>query len=86
MTFDQFIERFGGSFRTKNLSVMPGGRISRFIWAVRNIVGPNRKKLVNKRFHVPPATSDLPKEFIRLEPWEGEYLFLLASRAKRGPN
>lgn len=31
-----------------------------------------------------PETSNLPKEFIRLEPWEGQYLFHVASRAKLG--
>jgi predicted O-methyltransferase YrrM len=31
-----------------------------------------------------PSESGLPKEFIRLDPWEMEYLFTVARRAKRG--
>ena len=84
MIFDQFSEQFGGSFRTRHLSVIPESCISRLKWVGRNVFGSNRKQLVNKRFYAPSARSGLPKEFIRLEPWEAEYLFLLASRAKRG--
>jgi len=31
-----------------------------------------------------PARSGLPPEFIRLDPWEGQYLFELARQARRG--
>lgn len=84
MSFDRFFAQFGGSCRTKHLSVIPQSFISRLRWVGRNIIGGDRKQLGNKRFYAPSSSSDLPKEFIRLEPWEAEYLFLLASRARRG--
>jgi predicted O-methyltransferase YrrM len=37
-----------------------------------------------KRPYSLPAPNGLPTEFIRLDPWEAEYMFLLASRAKLG--
>lgn len=37
-----------------------------------------------RRGYVVPRESEIPAEFIRLEPWEGEYLFMLAQRAKVG--
>jgi predicted O-methyltransferase YrrM len=39
---------------------------------------------VNRRLYNIPRRSGLPPEFIRLDPWEGEYLFILASRAQSG--
>lgn len=84
MSFNQFCEQFGGSFRTRHMNVIPEGFVSRLKWAGRNIVGNKRKKLGNKRIYAPNGNSGLPKEFIRLEPWEAEYLFLLGSRANRG--
>ena len=40
--------------------------------------------LGNRRHCELPHESGLPKEFIRLDPWEMEYLFLVARRAKHG--
>jgi predicted O-methyltransferase YrrM len=84
MTFENFYEKFGRSFRTKHLSVLPSNLFARLKWAGRYVVGSSRDEFINKRFYAPPAKSGLPKEFIRLEPWEGEYLFLLASGSRQG--
>ena len=39
--------------------------------------------VVNGRKFELPRESGLPKEFIRLDPWEMEYLFVVARRARR---
>jgi predicted O-methyltransferase YrrM len=39
---------------------------------------------LGKRAFALPATSEMPAEFIRLCPWEGEYLFSVAARARTG--
>lgn len=72
MQFNQFCERFGGSFRTKHLSLLSS-------WFS---IGKFAARL-HKRAYALPKKSGLPKDFIRLEPWEAEYLYLLASRARR---
>ena len=87
MQFADFFAKFGGSFRTKNL--VPYLRSPYDLrWVAEFFLrsGPftSRKRLLNKRPYNIPNTSALPKEYIRLCPWEGEYLFLLASKAKKG--
>lgn len=72
MYYSEFFRRFGGSARTKNVcspSRLPIGRNGR-----------NR----NKTVFLLPITSELPEEFIRLCPWEMEYVFAHARRATRG--
>jgi len=71
MNYLEFHKRFGGSYRTKNLT---------WLRAETSDQCPSRS---NKRFFLLPPAAGLPKEFIRLDPWEGEYLFLLARRARR---
>jgi predicted O-methyltransferase YrrM len=44
-------------------------------------IGPAERNL---RAYTLPDQSGLPKEFIRLDPWEMEYLFSVARRARRG--
>lgn len=44
-------------------------------------IGPAERNL---RAHTLPEQSGLPTEFIRLDPWEMEYLFVVARRARRG--
>ncbi|MEA2393726.1 MAG: hypothetical protein QOJ82_1617 [Solirubrobacteraceae bacterium] len=39
---------------------------------------------VNRRPYRLPRRTGLPPEFIRLDPWEGEYLYVLASLARVG--
>ena len=69
-----FFERFGGSARTKHLE------------KGASLLSPLRlfKRSRGKRHFPLPKTSGLPPEFIRLCPWEMEYLFAVARRAKKG--
>jgi predicted O-methyltransferase YrrM len=80
--FSSFYEKFGASCRTKHLLVIPPHGPKRLAFAARLLFG--RLETTNKRFYSPPATSQLPAEFIRLDPWEAEYLYLLAQTATRG--
>lgn len=71
MDYAEFFKRFGGSCRTKNLfrpAKEPGK--------------PNPR--ANKRHFPLPPVEDLPAEFIRLCPWEMEYVFAVARRARLG--
>lgn len=85
--FGDFFAQFGGSLRTKNL--MPA---STRIFDLKNIAryllgrGPYSEegRNSNKRRYNVPEVSQLPKEYIRLCPWEAQYLFMLASRAELG--
>lgn len=70
MTYQEFLERFGRSVRTKNI-IQPGE-------------ADPKKLQENKRPHALPDTSKIPLEFIRLDPWEAEYLFIIAQRAHEG--
>jgi predicted O-methyltransferase YrrM len=71
LDYSQFFENFGGAARSKNIH-----RPQEALQAV----GPR----ANKRRFAIPETALLPKEFIRLCPWEMEYLFTIASRASLG--
>jgi predicted O-methyltransferase YrrM len=66
--YSRFYRHFGGAARSKH-TVAPDDRTTR-----RD----------NKRPYLLPETCDLPREFIRLCPWEMEFLFTVARRAKRG--
>lgn len=85
--YDEFFQKFGGSLRTKNL--MP---FHPAIFGVKNIIRyflgrwpySEEVRVGNKRAYNIPEFSQLPKEYIRLCPWEAQYLFILASRAKLG--
>jgi predicted O-methyltransferase YrrM len=72
MDYRTFFKNFGGSARTKNVrspTWWPFGPGAR-----------NRDKPIVQVPHV----SGLPKEFIRLCPWEMEFLYAVARRAKHG--
>jgi predicted O-methyltransferase YrrM len=70
MDYKTFYEKFGGSARTKHLAKRRfGGRY----------VVPS-----NKRIATIPDVSGLPRNFIRLCPWEMEYIFCVARRARIG--
>jgi predicted O-methyltransferase YrrM len=71
LDFDTFFAKFGGSARTKN--ILPD---------VSQLAADDLRR--NKRRFTLPQQSGLPAEFIRLCPWELEYLFAVARRAKRG--
>jgi len=68
MDFKAFVGRFGGSLRTKNLNSPVDTS-----W---------KKTMANRRTHYLGHRTELPKEFIRQDPWEAEYLYLIAARAK----
>lgn len=71
MDYQTFFSRFAGSARTKHLQQPPGER------------GSTEQRRGKRRFAI-PQDSELPKEFIRLCPWEMEYLFTVARRARKG--
>jgi len=71
MDYQTFFTRFAGSARTKHLQQPPGER------------GSAEQKRGKRRFAI-PQDSELPKKFIRLCPWEMEYLFTVARRARKG--
>lgn len=48
----------------------------------KNLAGPGAP--ANRRAFALPGSSELPKDFIRLCPWEAEYLFTVARRARLG--
>jgi predicted O-methyltransferase YrrM len=79
--FATFYERYGASLRRKHLLVVPPGLRGRLSFAAAALAG---RVSPDRRLWTLPARSSLPREFIRLEPWEAEYLFLLARRANRG--
>lgn len=70
MKLPEFLARFGGAFRRKNINSPIDT-----VWA---------KTRHNKRTYVLPGKCEIPLEFIRLDPWEGEYLFIVAARATQG--
>lgn len=70
MDYATFYERFGASARTKNITTL-----------LRRL---RRGRGLNHRTWHLPARSALPREFIRLCPWEIEYLYVVARRAKLG--
>ena len=73
MEYSEFFAKFGRSTRSKNLSPS--------LW--KRLVS-RRARARNGRKFPRPATSGLPLEFIRLCPWEAEYLFAVARRARVG--
>jgi hypothetical protein len=82
MYLGDFVERYGASFRTKNLFLLPPTLRGRLTLAARVLL--NRQHLGNRRVYGLPARSPIPREFIRLDPWEAEYVFLIAARARVG--
>jgi predicted O-methyltransferase YrrM len=80
--YNKFFRKFGRAYRTKHVRLQPANPVLRVLaglwggpgWAVRRNCRP---------YYLPPRTG-LPKEFIRLDPWEGQYVFMIASLAKVG--
>jgi predicted O-methyltransferase YrrM len=78
MKFEEFEKKIIPSCRTKHLHIT-----NLLYFAKRLFKGKNLANTSNKiPFYLGPAT--IPPEFIRLEPWEMEYLFMLASYCKIG--
>ena len=84
MVFQEFYQRFGGSFRTKHLCLLPHSFLKRLHWCYEFLTDRNQDALQTKRVYMLPRESSIQREVIRLEPWEGEYIYLLAARARRG--
>jgi predicted O-methyltransferase YrrM len=78
MTGQEFMLRFGGSFRMRNVVPVELNDPERHEGPWRRGMKPNARP-----FPLPPA-SELPAELIRVDPWEGMYLFLMASLARTG--
>lgn len=73
--YQQFFDTFGGSYRLKHIT--PRIRSPKDAWKrITDTAQPDQKR----RYPI-PIRRGLPKEFIRLDPWEGEYLFSLATHA-----
>lgn len=70
MRYADFKRRFGRSARTKHVN--------------SPIDTSWRKTAANTRMYVMPRASEWPAEFIRLDPWEAEYLFMSAARTRKG--
>lgn len=70
MQYKEFVARFGASVRTKNFTQPESSSTAGIDFG--------------KRLHVLPDDTEIPREFIRLDPWEAEYLFIVAQRAKKG--
>jgi len=70
MDYSSFRTRFSGASRTEHIQS-------------RDEAGHPRSQM-NGRHWILPATAELPSEFIRLCPWEVEYLFTVARRARLG--
>ena len=84
MKYSEFFLQFAGSCRTKHLDL---GWWTSTIRRTKYLLGISRyhpPPLRNKRSYRLPKTTGLPLEFFRMDPWEMEYLFMLASRATRG--
>ena len=82
MTYQEFFARFGGSYRTIHLTTFPRRIIKRIKWILKFLRGRHDIFDIRRRFFTLPQESGAPEEFIRLDPWEGEYLFTMAARAK----
>jgi len=80
--YKKFFRKFAGAYRTKHVRIQRANPVMRFLgdlwdvpaWVVRRNCRP---------YYLPPEAG-LPKEFIRLDPWEGQYVFMMASMAKVG--
>jgi predicted O-methyltransferase YrrM len=82
LTAREFMTRFGASCRTKHLMLLPTGRraLAGFAWRLAR----GRETALDRRPYALPRRSSLPREFIRLDPWEASYLYMVAARATHG--
>jgi predicted O-methyltransferase YrrM len=86
MDYPEFYKKFGGSARTKHIAFSRSGRdsLARAVYGqVRRAVLNPGKEFAKRRFQL-PSHSELPRDYIRLDPWEMEYMFIAASRARKG--
>jgi hypothetical protein len=78
----EFVQRFGGSCRTKHLVRQPDSLSGILAYGWATVRG--RLAGESKRVYPWPAHSELPGEFIRLDPWEAQYVFTVAKLARHG--
>jgi predicted O-methyltransferase YrrM len=86
MDYSTFYKKFGGSARTRHIAYARNGHqsLSNTLYSqVRGIVHKSQKEMLKRKFKLNP-TSELPRDYIRLDPWEMEYMFVVASRARKG--
>lgn len=80
--YEEFFAKFGGACRTKHVRHTRTDlrhRLWQLSCLLKGIALPP-----DKRPYFIPRTTALPKEFIRLDPWEMEYVFLMAKKARTG--
>ncbi len=70
--YKEFFEKYGASVRRKNLHNPLRG------------IFASRSKMRDRPVFTLPSKSALPLEFIRLCPWEMEFLYTIARRATKG--
>lgn len=74
MLYKTFFKNYAASYRTKNTEKLEGFLSS----------GVYGGESLNRRVYKLPETSLIPEGFIRLCPWEGDYLYAMAALAKKG--
>ena len=79
MLYREFFERFGYAYRRKHLT--PQTIAGRLLASFRSAGNGNHPK--QRRPFALPRHGGLPRDFIRQDPWEAEYLFLIASLATK---
>jgi hypothetical protein len=80
--YRSFFKNFGSAYRTKHIRLQwPNPALRIFGKGPKRTVRAVQRN--NRPYHL-PWRGPLPKEFIRLDPWEGQYVFLISSMAKRG--
>lgn len=88
MNYNEFFERFGASYRTKNLTntnlFSLHGHKERLKCLLQYGCDRKEKNYGNKRKYFLPSKSELPYEYLRLCPWEAEYIFALANLSEVG--
>lgn len=81
MEYLNFFQRYMGACRRKHLP-----RDTTLGELIKDVLKPSRREGpadMGRRFRV-PSEAELPRRFIRMDPWEIEYIFLLAARAEKG--
>lgn len=78
MEYGDFYRTFGGSYRQKYLKKKVRSIGDTLKWITGSLNSHNMRE------YAIPRRKNLPANFIRQEPWEGEYLFYLARHAKEG--
>lgn len=88
MDINEFEAKVLPACRTKHLYILNPDEPEKFSLTrkLRSLSGKNTQHIntANKVPYFLPKANVVPREFVRLEPWEIWYLFMLASKAKLG--